>query len=852
MSENYRTRQERRTVKTTKKTKSKRKPGNIFKRLIIVVVFLGIITAIVGSITALAFIKDAPALDAAALEDPLSAKVYDRNLNLIADLGTEKRTKITYQDIPKILEDAVLATEDVRFYDHFGIDLKRIGGAVLANVTEGFGAEGASTITQQVVKHAFLSPEKTLKRKIQEQWIAIQLERQFSKEQILTMYLNKIFYGNRAYGVAKAAEIYFGKELSELELHEAALLAGLPQRPSGYDPFKYPEAAEKRRNIVLSLMEKHGKITSEQAEAAKAIPVTDYVIKKEEKSTDPYDAFIDQVIEEIEQVGDIDIFSSGVSIYTTLDPDAQAYVQKLLDSDEFVNYPNERFQAGLVVVETKTGEVLAIGGGRNQDTSYFATDIKRQPGSTIKPIIDYGPAVEHLKWSTYHQIVDEPHSYTNGPAIKNYDNRYKGQMSIRDALADSRNIPALKTLQEVGLSKARDFAANLGISVEETINEAYALGGFNGTSPLELAGAYSAFGNNGVYNKPHTVTKITFDDGREINLKPESTVAMEDYTAFILTDMMKSVVQYGTGRAANVSGVHIAGKTGTTNFDDETRKKYGIPNGAVPDIWFTGYSPEYTVSVWTGYSEHGKDNYLSGNQTAIAKQLFKLTMSEITKGEKQEDFKVPNSIVKSPVEKGSNPPKLPSEFTPDNQIVYEYFVRGTEPVEISSNFNQLSAVQNAEVSYLSDENKIVITWEYDEELLEDVSFTVNQVTNSGPFVHLYTGKNLSTEIVIEPPSVDSLFGFEIIASSDSNPENQSEGVIVDIEIPQMIGDFFPGPGNGNGNEENNNQGNDNNEDNNGNNDDENDDDPNNDDQNEDEQDEEPNKPQAGPKLDINL
>ncbi|WP_458412727.1 transglycosylase domain-containing protein [Schinkia sp. CFF1] len=787
MSENYRTRQERRAIQEKQKQKSektkspKSKKSNtrgLFNRIMTIFVLIAVVGLLAGGITAVAFILGAPKLDAAALESPQSTRIYDRNQELIAELGNEKRTNITYDEIPKILEDAVLATEDVRFYDHFGLDLRRIGGAVLANVTSGFGSQGASTITQQVVKLSYLSPEKTVKRKVQEAWLAIQLDAKYSKEQILTMYLNKINYGNRAYGVAKAAETYFGKDLKDLTLPEAALLAGLPQRPSGYDPYKHPDLAEKRRNTVLSLMEKHGKITHEQAEQAKATHVADYIVKKEEKSN-PYDAFIDQVLEELEQVKDLDVLSSGVSVYTTIDVDAQKLVEKALDTEEYINYPDDRFQAGIAVLDTKNGEVLAIGGGRHQSTSYFATDIKRQPGSTAKPIFDYGPAIENLQWSTYHQIVDEPHSYTNGPAVKNYDGRYKGQMSIREALADSRNIPALKTFQEVGAAKSRAFATKLGVKFEDGINEAYSIGGFNGMSPMDQAGAYSAFGNNGIYTKPHTIRKVVFPDGREINMQPEPIAAMKDYTAYMVTDMLKTVVQSGTGRSANVSGVHIAGKTGSTNFDDKTKAKYGIPRGASPDVWFTGYSPDFTISVWTGYSENGEGNYITSRSSGIAKQLFKTVMGGVAKGKKQSDFVKPNSVVRSPVVRGSNPPKLPSLLTPESQIVYECFVKGTEPTETSDKFDEIPKVQNIQAHFDSNENKIVLTWQYNEKLLDRVSFIVNSAMNNSDYMTYWSGKDLT--VTINSPYPDSLYSFEIIAVDDTNPDSKSGSTVVNVE-----------------------------------------------------------------------
>ncbi|HHY73205.1 MAG TPA: PBP1A family penicillin-binding protein [Bacillus bacterium] len=785
MSDNYRTRQEKRALqekrqekKQEKNVKKKSTARKIVKRMIAFIILFGFLGVLAVGITAFAFIMDAPKLDVAALESPQSTRIYDRNIDLIAELGNEKRTNITHNQIPQILEDAVLATEDVRFYDHFGIDLQRIGGAILANVTNGFGSQGASTITQQVVKLSYLSSEKTMKRKVQEQWLAIQLDAQFSKQQILTMYLNKINYGNRSYGVAKASETYFGKDLKDLTLPEAALLAGLPQRPAGYDPYKYPDLAEQRRNTVLSLMEKHGKITRQQAEEAKATHVVDYIVKKEEKSN-PYDAFVDQVLEELEQIEDLDVLSSGVSVYTTIDVEAQKLVEKALNTNDYIKYPDDRFQAGLVVLDTKNGEILAIGGGRHQSTSYYGTDIKRQPGSTAKPIFDYGPAIENFQWSTYHQIVDEPHSYTKGPAVKNWDGRYKGQMSIREALADSRNIPALKTFQEVGPAKSRAFAVKLGVKVEDTIHESYSIGGFNGMSPLDQAGAYSAFGNNGIYTKPHTIRKVVFPDGREINMKPEPVAAMKDYTAFMITDMLKTVVQSGTGRSANVPGVHIAGKTGSTNFDDKTRAKYGIPKGGMPDVWFTGYSPDYTISVWTGYNEHGKNNYISSSSSGIAKQLFKVVMSGVTKGKTQSDFVTPNSVVRVPVVKGSNPPKMPSVLTPDSQIVYEYFVKGTEPTEVSDQFDKIPSVQNVETTFNRDENKIVLKWQYDENLLERVSFVVNAAMNQSDYIPYWSGKEMS--VTISDPYPDTTYRFEIIAIDDQNPESKSDAIQVSIE-----------------------------------------------------------------------
>src|SRR5699024_7054515 len=379
-----------------------------------------------------------------------------------------------------------------------------------------------STITQQVVENMFLTPEKTIKLKVQEQWLALQLEREFSKEEILEMYLNKIFYGSNAYGVAKAAEVYFGKDdLHELTLLEAAMLAGLPQRPTAYNPFENPDLMEERVDTVLDLMVRHGKITEKEADEARSIDVSSVLTDKKPKSY-PYDAFVSRAEEELEEkLEGVDIHTAGLKIYTTLDNDIQEHVEFLLtDSEENpIPYPDEDLQAGMVVLDTKTGAVRAIGGGRDRESkgfNYATNDTGRQPGSTFKPIISYGPAIEYEKWSTYHQINDDaPYDFGGDDPIRNWNRQYQGWMSARYALARSLNVPAVKTLEEVGLDHAKTFAEGLGIKFhEDKILIGDAIGGTEtNTTPLQLAGAYSAFGNEGIYTEPYTVVKVEFPDG---------------------------------------------------------------------------------------------------------------------------------------------------------------------------------------------------------------------------------------------------------------------------------------------------------------------------------------------------
>lgn len=787
---NYRSRTERKQAEQ-KKQRPRKRGRSIMKKIVLIMLLIMTIGMFSGVAAFAWMIKDAPPLDETLLRDPLASIVYDGNAQKVVELGQQKRIYVSYNDIPKVLEQAVLATEDARFYKHHGFDIVRFFGAVLANVREGFGAEGGSTITQQVVKLSFLTPEKTIKRKVQELWLAIQLEKKYSKQEILEMYLNKIYYSSRSYGVAKAAETYFGKsDLSQLTLSEAALLAGIPQSPNNYNPFTHPEAAEKRRNTVLSLMVKHGFISKEEAEEAKKVPVQSLLTENKQQSDIPYDSFIDQVIDEVTEKTGLDVFTAGLHIYTTLDPNAQSYVEELLNSDEVIRTNKAEFQAGIAVVDTKTGEIRALGGGRKKEEGVtfgfnYATDTRKQPGSTIKPIVDYGPAIEYLKWSTYHQLKDEPYQYSDGTPIKNWDGKYEGQMSMRTALARSRNIPALKALQEVGLERAKEFANKLGMGFNE-IHEAYAVGGVGkGVSPLQMAGAYSAFGNGGIYIEPHAVKKVVFPDGTEMDLRPEPKVAMKDYTAFMITDMLKTVVQSGTGTAANVPGLHVAGKTGTTNYDEKDRRKYGLARGSVPDSWFVGYTPNYTAAIWTGFTKKSSEAYLSKTEQQYAKQLFKRVISHIDDGSGG-DFKQPKSVVKLPIKKGSNPPKLASERTPKNEITYEYFVRGHgEPTEVAQDEPEIvEPVKDLHAQYDPTTKTISLSWSYTIDPEKDTSFEVRQTIDGRTPTVIATTKD--SQLIVEAKE-GSVYLFEVYVVTADGTRSAPATALVQIpkEEPQQ-------------------------------------------------------------------
>ncbi|EJS75093.1 PBP1A family penicillin-binding protein [Bacillus cereus] len=656
MSDNYRSRTERNHAKNqTEETNTEKKPkkkGSFFKKFLIGCLLLGIVGLVAGVSAFFVMIKDAPKLDKSKLVNPLSTKFLDKNGNFFYEYGAEKRTHVTYDQIPKVVENAFLATEDSRFYEHSGIDFKRTTKAVMENITGGFGSQGGSTITQQVVKNYFLTMDKTAKRKVQEWYLSYKLEQQYSKHEILEMYLNKINLGNRSYGIATAAKNYYGKDLKDLQLHEAAMLAGLPQGPNIYDPTK-PENVERatnRRNVVLSLMNRHGYITKEEMNNAMKIPVTEGLLPSSDITEMKYQAFLDAVVKEVEkEYPDVNIGSDGLTIQTTLDQDAQDYADKIMDGN-LINYPNDQFQGSFVFMDTKSGEVRAIGAGRKESKSTFkghnmAIDLKRQVGSTMKPIFDYGPAIENLQWSTYHQLNDSEYTYSNGKKIRNATNSYKGDVSLREALKKSLNIPALKTAQAVGIPNSQAFAEGLGMTFKDgKAYESTAIGS-NDSSPLELAGAYAAFGNDGVYNKPHFVKEVIFPDGTKKNFKPKEKRAMHDYTAYMVTDVLRDVVKPGsggTGPTAYVSGIDVAGKTGTQNFDESVIKKYGIPADANRDSWFAGYSPQYTMAVWTGYEKDGPENYIGDRSTRIAQQMFQVMMSKFATDTSR--FERPSSV----------------------------------------------------------------------------------------------------------------------------------------------------------------------------------------------------------------
>lgn len=795
MSNNYRSRQDRRKAQK----KGGRKNRGLFKKVLLIFTIIFFLILAAGSAGVLAIIYNAPDLNPEMLDSPLSSTIYDKDNNAKVSLfQKENRTKIDIKNVPEKMKEAVISIEDRRFHDHFGIDIRRIVGAAITDIKKGRLAEGGSTITQQVVKRVALSSQKNFSRKIQEAYLAIKLEQKYSKNQILEMYLNKIFYGNQAYGIATASKTYFGTEVSDLNLSQMAILAGLPNAPATYDPFEHPKKSAQRRDEVLNAMVETNAISQKQADKAKSKAVKNLVVKKKQDNASEsqrlYGGLIDQVYDELVNqkgvVSENEFYQGGLKIYTTMDAKAQKQVNHLLKSDE-IPYPDENFEAGISLIDTQTGAVRAIGGGRDFTTVKsglnYGGQAKNNPGSNIKPILDYGPAIEYLQWSTYHQLVDEQgYEYPNSDkVVHEWDDEYWGEMTARRALAQSRNVPAVKTLAEVGKDKAHGFAKNLGIDIKKPMTYSAALGSFDqGVAPLQMAGAFAAFGNQGVYHKPYTVRKVVFPDGKTIEWDHKPKDVMQDYTAYMITDMLKSVVHSGTGTMANISGLPVAGKTGSTQIPESLIDKYDIQENGITNSWFSGYTTQYSASIWTGYPSFTDDDgnpqfihYGPSGQVGpddLAKVIFKQLMSKVSTGDVS-DFQMPDSVERLTVEKDSG--KLASDNTPSDKKITELFVKENAPTETSHKYQKPDKPTNLETAYDQDDKQIKMSWKYKDD--DNITYEIQQAIDNGDFEKIDTTDN--KQFTVKNPDPGTTYRFKVIAI-DEDTENQSDPAEAEVHI----------------------------------------------------------------------
>lgn len=607
------------------------------------------------------YAKDAPELTDKKLDATVSSKLYTQDGELFEDLGAEKREKISANELPKTLEDAIVSVEDRRFYKHIGVDPIRIIGSALSNFTSG-GLQGGSTLTQQLIKLSFFSTsaeDQTLKRKAQEAWMAVRLEQKKSKQEILTYYVNKVYMSNGLYGMETASEMYFGKKLSELSLPQTALLAGMPQAPSAYDPYVYPDQAKKRRDTVLYTMLQNEKISQTEYDQAVNVPVTDGLqeLTQSDDNTKIVDNYVKEVINEVQEKTDKNVYTDGLEIYTNLDLDAQKKLYDIVNTDQYVSYPDDEMQVASTLIDTNTGKVKAQIGGRHiaEDVTLgnnLAVNTSRDFGSTMKPVTDYGPAFEYLKYSTGKTITDAPYNYegTSTP-VGNWDNQYMGTITLRQALYLSRNVPAVKLFNEVGSDKVASFLKNIGIEYS-TIHQSNAIssnteeqdGTKYGASSLKMAAAYAAFANGGTYYKPQYVNKIVFQDGTEETYEPDGKTAMSPETAYMITDILKDTITEGTGTNAQIAGLYQAGKTGTSNYTDDEYAKLGISSGVYPDILFAGYTPNYSISVWTGYNK--KMTPVTSESSHVASDVYRELMQYVSANVTNTDWEMPSGLIR--------------------------------------------------------------------------------------------------------------------------------------------------------------------------------------------------------------
>ncbi|WP_295728111.1 transglycosylase domain-containing protein [uncultured Limosilactobacillus sp.] len=626
--------------------------GPLIKKILLWALGIIVLLIIAGAALFFYWASSAPKISRNELASQSTTTIYDANNKVISRLGAQKRQYAKSDEIPATLKHAVVSIEDRRFYKNHGVDPTRIFGAALNNVFHrSDGTQGGSTLTQQLVKLSVFSTaasDRTFKRKAQEAWLAINVDRNFSKNEILKFYINKVYMGNGVYGMKTAAQYYYGKSLNELSLAQMAMLAGIPQSPTYYNPaVSDTKAATIRRNQVLNAMVRSKYITQAQANNAKAESVTDGLDKSHgtTKSNDVnvkepvIDAYVKEVLAQLEQKG-YNPQTDGLQVHTNMDLGAQ---KKLYDSaNNSVSFQSNQMQTGVAVTNPRNGQIVAMLGGRHTGNTVYglnrAVQTNRSSGSTAKPLMDYGPAIEYLNWPTFYTLKDTkfiwPGTHTE---LHDFDNKTKGTMTMQDALVQSRNIPAIRALQKVGISRATTFLNGLGISQKKAFTLNNGIGLY--VSPLQVSAAYAAFANGGTYYKPYYISSMTTQDGKTINYGKHGERAMSKATAYMITYMLKGVIDStdGTGTAAHLSGVHQAGKTGTTNYPS------GHSQSGVMDSWMAGYTKNYSIAVWTGYDQPMK-NSISGSYEKSAILLYKAIMEYLDGKNHASDWRMPDSV----------------------------------------------------------------------------------------------------------------------------------------------------------------------------------------------------------------
>ncbi len=631
-----------------------RNVGGLIKKILLWVAGIVVLLMVASAALFFYYASSAPKISRSDLTSQSITTIYDDQNRVISRLGAQKREYAKDNQIPKQLKNAVVSIEDRRFYKHHGVDTIRILGAATSNVFgRSAGMQGGSTLTQQLVKLSVFSTaasDRTLKRKAQEAWLAINVEQHFSKSQILDFYINKVYMGNGIYGMQTAAQYYYGKDLNDLDLSQLALLAGMPQSPTYYNPLvSNTKYATQRRNEVLNAMVRSNYITQSQANQAASESVTAGLdpdhgnisgsgTAVDSKVVDPY---VKQVLADLQAQG-YNPYSDGLKVHTNLDLDAQQHLYDAANKN--VQFQNDKMQAGVAVTDPHNGQIIAMLGGRHTGNVVYglnrAVQSNRSSGSTAKPLMDYGPAIEYLQWPTFKSIADTRFVFPGtNTVLHDFDKKYKGNMTMREALVQSRNVPAIRALQAVGIKRATSFLDGLGISQKQpyTLQNGIALY----ISPLQVSAAYAAFANGGTYYKPYYISSITTQDGSVKQFNPKGKRAMNKATAYMITDMLKGVFTDSQGSAtdARLDGVNQAGKTGTTNYPGNSGKS------GVMDSWMAGYTKNYSIAVWTGY-DHPLEpgGSISEQYVKSAQLLYKDLMQYLDSQNHASDWTMPDTV----------------------------------------------------------------------------------------------------------------------------------------------------------------------------------------------------------------
>ena len=806
--------------------KQKKKPGvkrkihgfkilTLFMAIIVGFEFVG---AAVGAIAISTLLKGTPEFKLDDFTNFQSTIVLDANGNKLADVGQTLRENVVYNQIPESMIDAFLAVEDSRYFSHNGFDVPRFTKSIIETILHG-SMQGGSTFTMQLVKLTYFvddqagtSKTKNIQYKVQQIALAMELEKNSSKEEIFTMYLNKMNFGGvgNIRGVQKASLQYYGKNVWELNL---AMLAGVINSPYTFDPHNYLDKATKRRNTVLDLMVYHGYITQEECDLAKSIKVEDLLIdsKSTLNSNYTYQAYIDAALKEAREVTGLDPMNVSMEIHTNMNPTVQAQLESIQAGTAGIDFPDDLYELGSVVINNQTGEIVGIMGGRNWASGGsmlldHATEQFNQPGSTIKPVLDYALAFEDLGWATSHTVVDKPVTYGNW-TFNNFDNTKWGVVDLPKAVGLSLNTVAINTLQAVidksGVQRVTNYLTSLGFSqfTPEIFDISFAIGGGNmRVSAKELAAATGVLINGGNYIKPHTINTIFYRNGqKDPYVAPTTgTSVLSPQAAYLASYLMRNAVDqdWGNYMYAIRKGYPVYGKTGTTDWGD-AGLEYGIPVGAAKDEWMVGQTTQFTIAVWSGYEKAiaGADTYFSRWKlnmnipgAIISTVLDTLEGIYGTPGE----LAMPEGISKITHIKGLYPyvapdDTIPSDYVSTGLVKTEFSKLGTytnlitTPQNLSSftaSYNDSNDTVNFEWTPYPDAAKLV------EESHDDKTFDISWIT--GPITYKarvvqnsavvatinYTGDKLSKVIDGLQPDTDTqvcgYYGYEKTDTVASN------------------------------------------------------------------------------------